>query len=195
MSELADEQLISDYLHGDKKALAVLISRYLKPIYGFIYRHIGSAVEAEDITQEVFVRVWRHIKKFNRQKSFRAWIYRIARNASIDFLRKSRLVSGERKSILFSELENAEGENPLVDNLADPAPLPDEIFARADLADLLNQTLERLPAPYRLVLFLYYNEHLNFREIAELNDEPIDTVKSRHRRALIALRKIMTDSL
>jgi RNA polymerase sigma-70 factor (ECF subfamily) len=218
MPDRSDKQLIADYLKGDRASLEILIKRYLKPVYGFIFRYVGNAPEAEDITQEVFVRVWRNIKKFDpdfamaqnrgssisskgnwdEQKSlaqyrnevsgsgFKTWIFSIAKNASIDSLKK-------KKAIPFSKFTNEEGDNVLADTLVDPAPLPNELLERADAANLLASALEKLSPNYRAGLSLYYREQLNFREIAEVLDEPIDTVKSRHRRALIVLRKILVD--
>ena len=186
MLERSDEKLVAEYLKGDEKSLEILIKQYLKPTYSFVYRYLGNASDAEDITQEVFVRMWRNIKKFDQQKNFKTWIFSIAKNASIDFLRK-------KKTIPFSEFENEEGGNAIVDTLVDPAPLPDEIIERADMVHLLTSALEKLSPKYRMVLFLRYNDHFTFREIAESLGEPLHTIKSRHRRALIALKEILIE--
>ena len=181
-------------------------------IYSFVYRYVNNFQETEDITQEVFVRVWRSIKKpvlgvsygFNPKKgNFKTWIFSIAKNASLDSLKKSRLASGGKKVLSFSDLsargesafggENEEGENQFIDTLKDPNPLPSEVLDRANITQKLNSIMEKLPAPYRMTLFLYYNDHFNFREIAEILNEPLNTVKSRHRRALIELKKLLSD--
>jgi len=117
----SDYQLINNYLKGDEESLEILIQRYLKPIYSFVYRYIGNAHETEDITQEVFVRMWRNLRKFDQQKSFKTWIFAIAKNASLDFLKK-------KKAIPFSRFENEQGKNMLTETLADSSPLPDELF-------------------------------------------------------------------
>jgi RNA polymerase sigma-70 factor (ECF subfamily) len=187
MLDYSDVQLVSNYLKGDKESLGFLIKRYLKQIYNFVCHYVGNTADAEDITQEIFVRMWRNIKKFDRQKNFKTWIFSIAKNASIDFLRK-------KKNIPFSEFEDEEGGNAIIDTLVDPAPLPDEIIERADAAHLLNSALEKISPKYRVVLFLRYNDHFTFREIAESLGEPLETIKSRHGRALIALRKILAES-
>lgn len=204
MSFVSDQQLIEEYLKGDEESLEILIRRYFGLIYNFIFRFVGNAKDAEDITQEVFARVWKNIKKFNpkknrfkilkikKQKSFKTWIFSIAKNASIDFLRKSRTVSGKRKILLFSEFEDRKGENIITNTFSDPSPLPDELMERADISNLLNSTLEKIPLKHRAVLLLHYDNHFTFREIAESLDEPINTVKSRHRRALIKLREIIS---
>ncbi len=181
----SDQKLIADYLAGDEKSLEVLIHRYLKPIYSFVYRYVGNKQETEDITQEVFVKVWRNLKKFNRQKSFKTWIFSIPKNTSIDCFKK-------KKAIPFSDFENEKGENELVDKLAGPAPLPDKLLEQANIKEMLDAAINRLAPKYRLVLFLRYNDHFIFREIAEALGEPLNTVKSRHLRALIILKKLLS---
>lgn len=186
MENYSDKQLITDYLKGDEKALEVLIKRYLKPIYSFTFRFIGNSHEAEDITQEVFVKVWRNLKKFDSQKSFKTWIFSIAKNLSIDWLRK-------KKALPFSNFENEEGKNTFVEKFTDSTSLPDKIFERAGIAQMLNTAIGQLSLKYRMILFLRYNDHFSFREIAEVSGESINTIKSRHRRALIQLKKLLSE--
>jgi len=181
----SDTQLIAKYLKDDEQSLEILIKRYLRPIYSFVYRYVGDQQEAEDITQEVFVKVWRNLKKFNRNKKFKTWIFSIAKNTSIDWLRR-------KKNRPFSNFENEEGYNSLANMIADPAPLPNEILAQKDIAGTLNIAVNQLTLRYRMVLFLRYNDHFTFREIAEVLGKPLNTIKSRHRRALIQLRKLLS---
>ena len=181
-----DEKLVSQYLKGDEKSLEILVKQYIKPIYRFIYRYLGNTSDAEDITQEAFVKAWRHLKKFDQMKSFKTWIFSIAKNASIDFLRKKKIIP-------FSKFNNREDENIITETIVDPAPLPQEIFDLKNLAEELARVMKKLSPKYRMVLFLHYNDHFTFREIAESLEEPLNTVKSRHRRALIALRKLLTE--
>jgi RNA polymerase sigma-70 factor (ECF subfamily) len=182
----SDQQLVSSYLSGDEKSLEVLFGRYLKPIYSFTYRYIGGGQDAEDVTQEAFVKAWRNLKKFDQQKSFKTWIFSIAKNTALDFLKK-------KKAIPFSEFENEDGENALTETLADSSPLPQELLEKADIVKILNAAIEKLSPKYRMVLFLHYNDHFTFREIAEILGESIDTIKSRHRRVLTMLRKLLLD--
>lgn len=182
MTTEQDAQLISRYLGGDAAAFETLVARHLRPVYAYVFRHVGNVQDAEDITQEVFVRVWKNLKKFDPQKSFLPWVFRIARNASIDLLRR-------KKTVPFCVFENEDGENIMTETLADPAPLPAELFDRQDLSERLATAVAKLPSGYREVLFLHYNDHFSFQEIAELSGESINTVKSRHRRAVIALQK------
>ncbi len=186
MTNIGDEILIRKYLAGDEQSLELLIGQYLKPIYSFVSRYVGNSQEAEDITQEVFVRVWRNLKKFDQNKSFKTWIFSIAKNASLDFLKK-------KKAIPFSEFDTEEGGNRITDTLADPSPLPLELLEKAGMAKILNVAMEKLSPKYRMVLFLRYNDHFNFREIAESLGESLNTITSRHRRALIVLRNLIQE--
>jgi RNA polymerase sigma-70 factor (ECF subfamily) len=182
----SDQQLIADYLAGDEKSLEVLFGRYLKPIYSFTYRYVGGRQDAEDVTQEAFVKVWRNLKKFDQQKSFKTWIFSIAKNTAIDFLKK-------KKATTFSEFENEEGENMITETLADLSPLPQELLEKADIAQKLASAMGKLSPKYRMVLFLRYNDHFNFREIAESLGEPLPTITARHRRALVMLKNLLSE--
>ncbi len=184
MSDFTDEQLIKQYLDGDEESLVFLIKRYLKPIYNFISRYLGDRLEAEDVTQEVFMRLWKKIKKIKPQKKFKAYLFAMARNAAVDFLRKKKILP-------FSEFENEAGDNLLLDTLADSAPLPPEIFERKNLAEEISVMMEKLPAKQREVLLLHYQEQFTFQEIAEILNESINTVKSCHQRGIIKLRELL----
>jgi len=186
MYNLSDEQLVSDYLkHKDDKTLETLFGRYLKPIYGFVYKYTNLLNEAEDITQETFVKIWRNLKKFDQNRSFKTWIFQIAKNTAIDFLR-------QKKNIPFSDFETEEGENPIANTLIDENPLPPEILDQKNLAEILATAIDKMSAKYRQVLHLRYYNQFTFQEIAETLNEPLDTVKSRHRRALITLKEILS---
>ncbi|MDO8581806.1 MAG: sigma-70 family RNA polymerase sigma factor [bacterium] len=192
----SDEQLVTAYRNGESDALEFLIQRYLKSIYHFAYRMVGTVHDAEDVTQEAFVKAWKNIHKFDPRKSlapyrtegsgsgFKAWIFSIAKNTALDFLKK-------KKAVPFSSFGNEEGDNALIERIADAEALPSEVFDRADLASFLASALAKLPPMYRVVLTLRYNEQLNFREIAEVLSESIHTVKSRHRRAILLLRELL----
>lgn len=181
---VSDEQLVKQYLSGDEGALRVLFERYVSRIYNFIYRYTGGKVDADDIAQEAFVRAWKNLKRFDEKKSFRTWIFAIAKNAALDSLKK-------KKAVLFSDFEGEDETNVFEETISDPLPLPDEIFDRADIARFVSSSLEELSPRYRIVLILHYTEDFTFQEIADSLGEPLNTVKSRHRRALLILRKIL----
>lgn len=181
-----DEQLIEDYLNGDEESFEILIRRWLGPVYGFVYKYVGGVQDAEDITQEIFAKVWKNLRNFNRQKNFKPWLFSIAKNAALDFLKK-------KKTAPFSEFENETGENPLVESLADDSPLPSELSERAELSAKIKAVFRKLSPKYGAALSLYYYGDMNFREIAQSLGEPLNTVKSRHRRAIAALEDILAE--
>lgn len=178
-----DEQLAAGAVHGDRAALGILIQRYLTLVYRFAYRIVGNAYDAEDIAQETFVKVWKHLKRFDERKSFKTWMLSIAKNTALDFLKK-------KKAVPFSSLVDGEGGHAPIEEVADSEMLPSELFDRADLVSFFAAVFAKLSPHYRVVLTLHYNEQLSFREIGEVLGEPLHTVKSRHRRAIIALRAL-----
>ena len=182
--EKSDEQLITEYFEGDEEALALLVRRYLTPLYNFIYRLSGNAGDAEDIVQEAFVKAWRHLKKFRRGANFKTWLFTIAHHTAIDHLRR-------RRRLVFSDFENGDAGNVLTDTLIDTESLPDELWRRAEDREYVEALLLRLSPAFREVLYLRYNEELTFDEIGGVLGKSIDTVKSQHRRALLLLRKLI----
>lgn len=180
-----DRQLIARYLAGDASSLEILFARYLRATYGFVYHYVGNAHDAEDITQEAFVRAWRNLRKFDRRKNFKTWMFSIAKNAAIDVLKK-------KKPAAFSDFDTDEGDNVIAETFADVAPLPDALLERKDIAGVLASAMGQLSPNYRAVLSLRYTDRMNFREIGEVLGAPLHTVKSRHRRALLALKKSLT---
>jgi RNA polymerase sigma-70 factor, ECF subfamily len=208
MRNSSDSQLISDYLSGDEKSFELLIQRHLKPVYNFVYRYAGNSQDAQDITQDAFVKAWCNLHKFNPQRSrsaislnkkqkspapyrtseassgsgFKTWIFAIAKNTAFDYLKK-------KKAIPFSRFENQEGRNMLADRIIDPSHLPQELFERTAISRMLSLAIDKLSPRYRAVVLLHHNDELAFREIAQSLKEPVNTVKSRYRRALILLRK------
>ena len=177
-----EAQLVTDYINGEGSALNILIKRYTENVYFFIYRLAGNTGDAEDIVQEVFVKVWKNIEKYDTEKNFKTWLFTIARNTSIDWLRKKR-------HIPLSAFDNDEGDNVLKDTLTDDEMLPDELAEKADDKIFLEKILQSLSPAHREVLFLHYNEEMTFDEIGTILKKPLHTVKSQHRRALLVLRK------
>lgn len=187
MQKKSDKQLVIRYLNGDDQSLEVLVKQYLKPIFNLTYRYTGNIADAEDLTQEIFVRVWRNLKKFDGQKNFKTWIFAIAKNTSIDFLRK-------KKTIPFSSFENQAGENWLIETLADPAPLAPALSEREGTKQTLAAAVEQLSPKYRAVLLLHCSDQLTFQEIAESLKESVNTIKSRYRRGLEMLKNLLAEN-
>lgn len=181
MDSFTDEQLVGNFLKNrEEKALEELVRRYLPLIFGYAKRYTGNEGDASDIAQEVFVKVWKNVKSFDQSKSFRTWIFTIAKRTAIDELRR-------QKAIQFSALQEEGFEDLIVDE--SPSIL-DQIFLQQQSKELAV-ALTKLPANYNSVIKLYTSDGLNFREIAAKLKEPLNTVKSRYRRGLVLLKKIL----
>lgn len=168
MDKITDEQLVKNYReHSDERALEELVGRYVSQIYGYTRRFTGNADTASDITQEVFVKAWKNIKKFDTSKSFKTWIYTIAKRTAIDWMKKKR-------------------ELPLDPELQIAAPAH-----QFDVAHDLSLALAQLPVGYRSILHSHITEGFTFREIAESLRQPLNTVKSRYRRGLHQLKDLL----
>jgi RNA polymerase sigma-70 factor (ECF subfamily) len=182
-----DAQLIDAYIEGDEKAFEELVARYLKIIYGFVYRLTRNESETEDISQETFVKVWKNISKYNSGQSFKTWIFSIARNTAIDWFRK-------KKPLFFSTLAGNGEEASFEETISDPLPLPDELFEQKELGARIEKALAQVPFNYRTILVLHLNEGLTFEEIAKVEGRPMNTVKSLYHRGLLVLRQLLTDA-
>jgi len=184
MDYLADEQLVEAYLKGDREALNVLIKRYLTPIFNYALSFVKDEAVAEDMAQEVFVKVWKKIKSFDKKYKFKSWLYAIAKNTCLDYLKKN-------KAVVFSELDS--GDDGLLFEQLIKETLP-SLQIKLELeheAGAVNSAVEKLPENYRQTIKMHYLGGYKFREIAEILKESVDTIKSRNRRALKQLKKII----
>lgn len=181
-----DEELIADYLSGDESAFDKLVRQYLNPLYNFLRQLTGDVAQAEDLTQEAFVRAWKNIRKFDQTKSFKTWLFAIAKNAAFDYLKK-------KKAIPFSYFENSEGNSKL-EEIPEESTLMDEIIARKDLAEKLEIKLQQIPETFAIILKLHYKEDFTLGEIAEILGKPYNTIKVYHRRALERLKKAFLEN-
>jgi len=188
LSDYTDEDLARAYCEGDGTCLEELVRRYTKPIFNFAYRMTGNYSEADDIAQDVFVQVYRALPTARLDLPLRPWLYVIARNKCLDYLKRKRALS-------FSTLEDPESHESPIDALADPDPLPEEILERTDLQRVLREAIVRLPERYRAVVALRYASGLSFAEIASSLELPENTVKTHFQRAKAMLRRELATEL
>ncbi len=178
-----DEQLVGLYLKDqDGLVFEELVKRYLPLLFSFTKRYTGNDNNASDITQETFVKVWKNIKSFDQSKSFKTWIFTIAKRTAIDWLRK-------KNELPFSSLEKE--QNNFVDSLADESMSFFEKLLLQEKSKELVFAVSELPKEYSTVIGFHLNNDLSFSEIALKLKEPLNTVKSRYRRGLILLKKIL----
>ncbi len=176
---MTDEDIVDLYLKGETENFKILIDRYGDMIYNFSLRFVGADT-AEDVSQDVFIKAWRGIKKFDKNKAqFKTWLFTIARNTITDYLRK-------KKTISFNSLDES-----FIESIEDENPNQEEIAEKIENSARLAKALENIPINSRLVLTLYYQEDMTFEEIGRVLGKPLNTVKSQHRRALLELKKMV----
>lgn len=187
MREESDRELIQRYRKGGVEAGNILIKRYEKPLFNFIYRLIGNRAAAEDIFQEVFLRVIKGISGYRPQKKFSSWLYRIANNLVIDTLRKQKR---EKVISLETKIKESRDESLLLrDTIPDKGYLPNSRLEREELRKRLEEAIESLPFEQRRVFILREHAQLPFKEIASLLNCSLNTALGRMHYALKNLRK------
>lgn len=188
---MEDSAVVSAFLSGEERAFEELVVRYQTRLLNFIYRTIGDREKAEDLVQEVFVRVYRHLHRFDRSKKFSTWIYTIASN-----LAKNELRNRSRNPlVLFQAIKRnwQEDDRPL--QFEDTASRPDDLFRKRHLRELVEASVDRLPAHHRQVFVLRELEGKSYEEIAEITSCNLGTVKSRLNRARNAFAAIISPGL
>ena len=181
--EPTDQALVTAYRAGDTAEFEQLMARHLGPVWYFIRRLTRNDEAAHDLTQDVFVKVWRSLDTYDTERRFTTWLYTIARRTVIDWSRK-------RKDVTFSALTaTADSDDPTPESrLADEEPLPDVLVEHRERRALIDAALETLSPLYREVVMLHYLKGLSFAEIASVTKRPLYTVKSQCRRGGIQLR-------
>src|SRR4026209_1833323 len=174
-----DSAVVTAFLGGEERAFSELVERYQTRLLNFIYRTIGDREKAEDLVQEVFIRVHRHLHRFDRSKKFSTWIYTIASN-----LAKNELRNRSRNPlVLFQTIKKnwQDEERPL--QFEDSNSRPDDMYRKRHLRELVEESVERLPEHHKQVFILRELEGKSYEEIAEITSCNLGTVKSRLNRA------------
>lgn len=185
MSSLQDRKLVRRLRQRDEDAFCELVRVYQHKVFNVIYRILGDRAEAEDVAQEVFVSVFKHIDGFRGDSKFSTWIYRIATNHA-----RNRLKYLARRS--YRDHQNFEDAH---DSVKESSPLsgtidrPDDHLLGKELEQVIQAGLESLSEIHRTILVLRDVEHLSYQEIAEIVELPEGTVKSRLFRARVALKE------
>lgn len=177
-------ELIKKIKQGNQESFNILVKQNLTMILNFVYRFVYDTDLAEDIAQETFIKIWKNIKKFDENKKFKTWMFTIAKNTAIDFIRKKRIIP-------FSSFEQDDETNNFVENIQDEKLSLLNEMIKKDNKTKLSKVLKNLNTKQQLVLYLYYYEEMNFREISEILNISTNTIKSQHLRGIKKLKKIM----
>jgi RNA polymerase sigma-70 factor (ECF subfamily) len=191
----ADEQdLVAELKAGSEPAFAMLIAQYSHPVYSLIARNLRDPADAADVTQEVFVKVFRNISGFCGDSSLRTWIYRIALNEASNQRRWWNRHKRQELTI-DAQHENDEGETfSLADALQTSDASPFDCAARAQIRERVAAALSDLPEDFRKVVVLREIEGFGYEEIAEILQLNLGTVKSRLTRGRAALRAALVQN-
>ncbi|NGQ96803.1 sigma-70 family RNA polymerase sigma factor [Brevibacillus sp. SYP-B805] len=170
-----DKEWVADVLRGNKQAYAHLINKYKNKIYAVLLRMVHHPQDAQDLTQECFIKAYHYLHSYDTSRSFSGWLYRIAVNLCIDTLRKQ-----SRYPAVEGELD----ESAIADQQS-----PESVYLKKESASEVHGLIQELPETYRIVLLLRYMDDLTYQEISDILNLPLHTVQVRLHRAKQKLRE------
>ncbi len=176
---IEDNELIQKIVNGETQMFSLLVERYKDSVFNLVYRFTDDYGEAEDISQEVFVTLYKKLNTYKGEAKLSTWIYRIATNKSIDWHRKKK-----RKTI-FSLFD----DNNKIGNIKSDIPPPQELYILTEEQRELQAVVNRLDEKYRIVVVMYYYQQLSCKDIAEILHISTRTVETRLYRAKKLLKK------
>lgn len=177
------KELVEQILAGDRDSFRTLIKQYQRLVSHVVYRLIPAGPDQEDLSQEVFIRVYQHLDRFRFDSKLSTWIARIAYNTCLNFLEKKKLP-------LYDDLV-AEDDREFEPVAPDEISRPDFGFEAVETGVILQKEIEQLPAVYKTVLTLYHLDQLSYIEIADIMNMPVGTIKSH----LFRARRMLKDKL
>lgn len=187
----ADAHLTGRALAGSQAAYRELVRRYQRPVLNLVVQMARGRAEAEDLTQEIFVKAFAALHRYDPSRRFSSWIFKIAHNHTIDHLRKRRI-----KTVSLHGSPDATGEEAIERTrirLADTAETPDQFVENRELAGQLEQAIGGLRPEYRTVVLMRHVDGYAYQEIADVMDLPLGTVKTYLHRARAELKEALAE--
>lgn len=188
-SRTEDVKLIKKALAKDQSAYDKLMKKYYNLIYNLVYRMIYKKEDAEDLTQEAFIKAFNSLHKFDNQFAFTTWLFKIATNNCIDYLRKKKLSTFSIDKEIDSEEDDLKIEIPDRENL------PDSSIIKTQRKKIINEAIDSLPEKYKKVIILRHTEERDYEEIARILKIPLGTVKAHIFRGRELLYKYLKDKI
>ncbi|MBI5403074.1 MAG: sigma-70 family RNA polymerase sigma factor [Ignavibacteriae bacterium] len=188
-SKAEDIILIDDAIAGKQEAYRRLMTKYRQLIYNLIFRMIRNKEDVEDLTQEAFIKAFNSLDKFDKQFSFSTWLFKIATNNCIDYLRKKKLNTFSIDKELGGEDDDYQFEIPDSDRT------PDKNLMESERKKILEEAIENLPSKYKSVILLRHRDEKDYEEIAKKLKLPLGTVKAHIFRGRELLNKYLKDRL
>ena len=180
---MQDDALIRRAAQKDEQAFEQLMLLHQKAVYNICYRMAGNAEDALDLSQEVFLKLWRTLEQYQFDAALSTWLYRRTQNACIAFLRRQK--RQQHASLTVSDDEAAGKEL----SVPDPAPLPEDRVIFNEKQEAIRTAMNALPSDFREILELRVVRNLPYEQIAQIMGLPVGTVKSRLARARLQLKK------
>ncbi len=174
MLELTDYEIVQKCLQGDRQLFSELVARYKKLIFNVVYNLTKDKEEVDDISQEVFLKIYKSLGKYNPEFKFSTWSVTIARNLCVDLLRK--------KKVNVTALEE-------IEYVSKDMNTPENRYLKKEKALGIRKAIEELPENYRTPVVLYYQKGKAYKEIAEMLNLPVTIVKNRLYRARQTLKE------
>jgi RNA polymerase sigma factor (sigma-70 family) len=188
-SRRQDSEIIKEALRGNQAAYQKLMRKYHDAIHMLIYRMVREKAEVEDLTQEAFIKAFASLRNFNNEYAFSTWLYKIATNNCIDYIRKKKLQPFSLDKPVVSDEDQYTFEVP------DTSYEADKPIIERQRAKLLDEAINALPEKYRRVIILRHKEERDYREIAGILHLPLGTVKAHLFRARELLKKYLRDKI
>lgn len=183
LTKFTDAELIIKAIAGREDGFEELVRRYQRPITSYVYRMLGNYDASLDVTQEIFIKVYNSMARYSSEYKFSTWLYKIAHNAAIDYLRRN---SVNQQSL---ETENKDGSFEI--QIESKRLSPEQERERSEWRSEIETVVKCLPQGYRELILLRHSQDLSYDEIAEITNLPLGTVKNR----LFRAREMMRDML
>ena len=186
-----DKTLFKKFVNGDERAFAALAEKWQNQILNFAYQYFGDEEYARDVVQEVLIRLYISSKKFRGEAKFSTYLYRIVTNCCIDTIRKNNKL----KEVSYENLSPESIKNIQIDPKTNPdTETPIDVVHKNDIGERVRKALLEVPENQRIIMIMKEYSQLTFIEIAEINDIPVSTVKSRMYKGLLNLKSILQKS-
>jgi len=194
VEQVTDELLMTRVAKGDFQAFEALVQRHSASLYRFAFRLIGQEDEAQEVVQEIFLRVWRHAKKYDASRPLDTWLYTIGRRVALNADRSAKA----RRSHEMEAPHLRTQEQPAIEDVADMRPAAEERLSSREREEAVRRALAELAPRQRMALVLHHYEDFSYRQIAEVMGVSVSSVESlifRARRRLSqALREVLGES-
>ena len=188
---LADEELVRRVLSGEEELFEVLVRRYQTRIHSHVARMVGNRDDALDLSQEIFVKVFQALSRYNPEFKFSTWLFRIAGNAAIDYLRKRR----PRTVPLEQPIQSGDREGVSTFEYKSPGPDPFSELRNTERGEAISRAIAGLPPEFRELITLRHFTGLSYEEIAEIKRMPLGTVKNKLFRARAVLKEWLSGEM